>query len=88
MHRLNDADMQGAVHAVPHPEISGGSLIAVGTGAGTVAAYESLGPSEPRLIGKSSTSGSIKSVSISLVPLQVSNLTRAFPVENYAQLVY
>ena len=73
IHQVGGGDMQGAVHAVPHPEIPGGSLIAVGTGAGTLAAYESLGPSEPRLIGKSSTSGSIKSVSITLAPPQVSN---------------
>lgn len=68
------SDMQGALHAVPHPEVSGGALIAVGTGSGTVAAYESVGSAEPSLIGQSSTAGFVQSVSISLAPSRVSLL--------------
>ncbi len=64
--------MQGALHAVPHPEIPGAALIAVGTGSCTVAAYDAVGSTEPRLIGVSSTSGPVQSVSISLAPSRVS----------------
>ncbi|EIE25272.1 hypothetical protein COCSUDRAFT_65173 [Coccomyxa subellipsoidea C-169] len=47
------------------------ALIAVGTGSGTVAAYDAVGSTEPRLIGVSSTSGPVQSVSISLAPSRV-----------------
>jgi hypothetical protein len=63
---------QGALHAVPHPQSFGGAIIVVGTDSGTVAAFESIGLKEARLIGRTNSPGAVVSVCVTKGDLQVS----------------
>ena len=46
-------------------------MIAVGTSNGTIAAYETVGTSDPQQIGKAEAVGAVQSVSVILDPLEV-----------------
>ena len=63
--------MQGCVEAVACPGIAGTAVIAVGTSNGTIAAYETVGSSNPQQIGKAEAAGAVQSISVILDPLEV-----------------
>ena len=63
--------MQGYVQAVACSGMSGIAVIAVGTSSGTIAAYQTLGSSDPQQIGKAEAAGAVQSISIILDPLEV-----------------
>ncbi len=64
-------NMQGCVQAVACTGLPGTAVIVVGTSNGTIAAYETVGSSDPQQIGKAEAAGAVQSVSIILEPLEV-----------------
>jgi hypothetical protein len=62
---------QGYVQAVACSGLSGVAVIAVGTSRGIIAAYQTVGPSDPQQIGKAEAAGAVQSISIILDPLEV-----------------
>lgn len=59
------------MQAVACSGIANTAVIAVGTSNGTIAAYETVGSSDPQQIGKAEAAGAVQSVSIILDPLEV-----------------
>ncbi|CAL5222539.1 g4916 [Coccomyxa viridis] len=62
---------KGCVQAVACTGLPGTAVIVVGTSNGTIAAYETVGSSDPQQIGKAEAAGAVQSVSIILEPLEV-----------------
>ena len=71
MAKVTSCNMQGCVQAVACTGLPGTAVIVVGTSNGTIAAYETVGSSDPQQIGKAEAAGAVQSVSIILEPLEV-----------------
>ena len=71
MTRVISGNVQGCVQAVACTGLPGTAVIVVGTSNGTIAAYETVGSSDPQQIGKAEAAGAVQSVSIILEPLEV-----------------
>ena len=63
--------MQGCLQAVACTGMTGTAVIVVGTSSGTIAAYQTVGISDPQQIGKVEAAGTVQSVSIIHDPLEV-----------------
>ncbi len=63
--------MQGCLQAVACTGMTGTAVIVVGTSSGTIAAYQTVGISDPQQIGKVEAAGTVQSVNIIHDPLEV-----------------
>ena len=63
--------LQGCLQAVACTGMTGTAVIAVGTSSGTIAAYQTVGSSDPQQIGKVEAAGTVQRVSIIHDPLEV-----------------
>ncbi|CAK0749293.1 hypothetical protein CVIRNUC_001899 [Coccomyxa viridis] len=62
---------QGCLQAVACTGMTGTAVIVVGTSSGTIAAYQTVGISDPQQIGKVEAAGTVQSVNIIHDPLEV-----------------